>query len=71
MENNSEKWQDHKNSSLGAAILSLSYPFDSVQEKIDVVTKHATDKETALRLHFRKYFEGPETYQFYGLTINL
>jgi len=71
MENNREKWQDHKNSSLGAAIMSLAYPFNSVQEKIDAVTKHTTDKETALKLHFGKYFENPELYRFYGLTIEL
>ena len=42
--NNNERWQDHQDS-LGDAIRSISYPFDSVQERLEVIQEcyHATD----------------------------
>lgn len=73
--NNSEKWQDHKDS-LGAAISSLAYPFDTLQEKIDCVNEglknhkgSQKDKQKFYKDIFKKYFENKKTYNFYKLFV--
>lgn len=75
MENNKEKWQDHKDS-LGAAIREISYPFDSLSEKIDIVSfglisKDITteEKKSIFNAYFKKYYNSPSVYNFYGLEV--
>lgn len=84
MENNAKNYYDSDcaGDSLGAAIRQVAYPFDSLQEKVDVITEkyhnnfYISDKvlsqpelEATFKLHFKAYYEDKATYNWYGLTV--
>lgn len=84
MENNSKSGYDPDciNDSLGTAIRTVSYPCDTLEEKINVVTDkfhnnfYVSDKEYTLeerksmfKAYFKAYYEDKATFNFYGLTV--
>lgn len=64
--------------SLGKAIRTVAHPFETFQDKIECVTKKYNNhsgpetqeqKIEAFKGFFKDYYESPDIYNYYDLTI--